>query len=57
MGCVGKNHAGGEMEEAKGWNPCGTELLGRKTLTYGWMKVVIGDVGDTPFLPPLESFR
>lgn len=28
-----------------------------KTLTYGWMKVVIGDVGDTPFLPPLESFR
>lgn len=32
MGCVGKNHAGGEMEEAKGWNPCGTELLGRKDL-------------------------
>lgn len=54
---MGKNHAGGEMEEAKGWNPAEQSCWEEKTLTYGWMKVVIGDVGDTPFLPPLESFR
>lgn len=52
MGCVGWNHAGGEMEEAKGWNPCGTELLGRKDLDL-WVDQSSLGIVDTPFLTPL----
>lgn len=52
MGCVGRNHAGGEMEDVKGWNPCGTELLGRKDLDL-WVDESSLGVGDTPFLTSL----
>lgn len=53
---MGRDHAGGDMEAAKGWNPCAAELLGRKDLDL-WVDESSLGIGDTPFLPPLESFR
>lgn len=49
--CVGRDHAGGEMEEAKGWDRSATEALGRGDLDL-WVDESSLGTGDNPSCCP-----
>lgn len=48
---MGRNHAGGDMEAAKGWNPCAAELLGRQDLDL-WVDESSLGIGTPRFYRP-----